>query len=126
MNINVNAHIDTARIAGRMEEFKKKLYPAVKQRLKAGSDRYTPYLGGDLMDSADPSAHDDTPNLVYDIAYAQYQFYANGGAPQKDFDHRSRGTHPEATMMWTDAYLSAGGKNDIQYILDHANELLRF
>lgn len=126
MKINVSVHIDRNRLNGRLEAFKDKLYPAVKQQLKKGSDDYTPYLGGDLMDSAEPSAHDSTPYLIYDIKYAKYQFYANGGAPTKDFEHRSRGTHPKATMMWTDAYLKAGGDNDIQYILDHSGSLLRF
>ena len=126
MNTGVRVQIDNSRIDRRMEAFKDMLYPAVKQQIKKGSDDFTPYLGGDLMDSADPSAHDMTPYLVYDIVYAQYQFYANGGAPAKDFEHRSRGTHPNATMMWTDAYLSAGGNRDIQYLLDHPGDLIRF
>ena len=109
-----------------MGSFKDKLYPALKMQLKKGSDQFTPYLGGDLMDSAEASAHDNTPYLVYDIVYAKYQFYANGGAPYRDFAHRSRTTHPLATMMWTEFYLKAGGDRDLQYICDNAPQLLRF
>ena len=126
MNTGVRVQIDNNRINGRLEAFEGMLCSAVKQQVKKGSDDFTPYLGGDLMDSADPSAHDMTPYLVYDIVYGQNQFYANGGAPTKDFEHRSRGTHPNATMMWVDAYLSAGGNRDIQYLLDHPGDLIRF
>ena len=126
MRVNMRVNINRNRINGRLEEFKEKLYPAVKQQVKAGSDQYTPYLGGDLMDSADPSAHDHTPYLVYDIAYAKYQFYANGGAPESDFPNRTRTTHPLASMMWTDMYISAGGDRDIQRICDDAPRVLRF
>lgn len=122
----VRVNINHTRINRRMGSFKDKLYPALKMQLKKGSDQFTPYLGGDLMDSAEPSAHDSTPHLVYDIVYAKYQFYANGGAPNRDFTHRSRTTHPLATMMWTDFYLKAGGDRDLQYICDNAPQLLRF
>nr|DAP46674.1 MAG TPA: Minor capsid protein [Caudoviricetes sp.] len=122
----IRVTIDYNRINNRMEQFKDKLYPAVKQQLKKGADTFTPYLGGDLMDSADPSAHDSTPYLVYDIRYARYQFYANGGAPDHDFPHRTRTVHPLASMMWTDVYLKAGGARDLQYIVDNAPQLLNF
>lgn len=122
----IRVNIDHARINRRMGSFKDKLYPALKQQLKKGADPFTPYLGGDLMDSAEASAHDSTPDLIYDIVYAKYQFYADGGAPDHDFEHRTRTVHPMATMMWTDYYLKAGGKQDLQYILDNAPQLLRF
>lgn len=118
--------LNRPRINRRMEQFKSKLYPAVKQQLKKGSDPFTPYLGGDLMDSAEASAHDSTPYLVYDIVYARYQFYANGGAPERDFPNRTRTTHPLASMMWTDMYLKSGGNRDLQFICDNAADLLRF
>ena len=126
MRLNVDVRIDRSHISRRMDSFLEKLYPTVKQQVKAGSDRYTPYHNGDLMDSADPSAHDSTPYLVYDIKYAKYQFYAGGGAPERDFPNRDRSTHPEASMMWTDCYLRAGGQIDIQRICDNAPRLLRF
>ena len=118
--------LNRPRINRRMEQFKSKLYPAVKQQLKKGSDPFTPYLGGGLSDSANSSSVDSTPYLVYDIVYARYQFYANGGAPERDFPNRSRIKNPLASMMWTDMYLKSGGNRDLQFICDNAAELLNF
>lgn len=124
--MSIRVTLDRSRINRRLDQFKDKLYPALKQQIKKGSDPYTPRLGGGLKDSANASSTDPTPHLVYDIIYAKYQFYANGGAPERDFPNRTRTENPLATMMWTDEYMSAGGKRDIQYICENAPRLLRF
>ena len=125
MRINVKCVIDYDRINGRLDEFKHKLYPMVKQQVYKGAMKYTPFLNGDLMNSADASARDSTPYLIYNIAYARYQYYANGLAPQ-DFAGRTKFTHPLASCLWVDKYLSAGGRQDINFLLENAAQILRF
>jgi len=126
IGIDVKTTLDLHGIEQRLETFKDRLYPLVKQRIKAGSDPFTPYVDGGLMDSAKASAVDSTPYLVYNIVYAKYQYYANGGAPDYDFAGRTRDKHPQATMMWVDAYLSSGGKGDIKRLCQDAPRLLKF
>ena len=125
IGFNVNVNIDESRINARLDSFKKKLYPAVKQQVYKGSMRYTPYLDGNLQDSADASSRDSTPQLVYNIVYARYQYYANGLAPN-DFPGRTKETHPLASCLWIEKYMAAEGKTDIPYLCEHAPELLRF
>lgn len=126
MQLNAKVYINRSRIRGRTDEFKKALYRAVKTQIYVGSTPYTPYLGGDLMDSGQASAYDETNQLVYNIAYAKYQYYANGGAPMRDFPGRTKTIHTLASMMWVDEYLSAGGRRDIDIICRDAPTVLRF
>ena len=125
VRVKVKVDINTARINGRLDEFKKKLYPMVKQQVYKGAYKYTPYLNGDLCDSADASSKDITPYLIYNIVYAKYQYYAGGLAP-RDFPNRTRFTHPLASCLWVDKYMSAGGKQEISELLKRAPEILRF
>lgn len=125
IKFNVKVSIDKDRLGDRLDAFKRALYPAIKQQIYKGAMKYTPYLDGNLQDSADPSAHDPTPYLVYNIVYAQYQYYANGLAPL-DFKGRTKETHPLAQCLWVDVYMNAGGKTDIAYICQNAGRLLRF
>lgn len=125
IKIDVKCVIDYDRINGRLDDFKHKLYPMVKQQIYKGAMKYTPFLNGDLMNSADASARDSTPYLIYNIAYARYQYYANGLAPD-DFKGRTKFTHPLASCLWVDKYLSAGGRQDINFLLENAAQILRF
>lgn len=126
MNVSCHVNMNYNRINNRMDSFKKALYPAIKTQLYMGSTPYTPYLGGDLMDSAQASAADSTQYLIYNCSYAKYQYYANGGAPTTDFPGRTKTIHTLASMMWVDMYLSAGGKADIAKICKDAPKTLRF
>lgn len=129
IKFNVKVSIDKDRIGDRLDAFKAKLYPAIKQQIYKGAMKYTPYLDGNLQDSADPSAHDPTPYLVYNIEYAHYQYYANGLAklnPPQDFPNRYRLEHPLAQCLWVQTYIDAGGRADIQNICKNAGTLLRF
>lgn len=122
----VDVNINDQRIANRMDEFLSKLLPMVKQQVYKGAYKYTPYLNGDLVDSADASSKDSTPYLVYNIAYAKYQYYADGRAPHSDFPGRTKFPHPLATCMWVERYLAAGGRDDIQRVIEDAPQTLGF
>lgn len=118
-------YINSSRIEQRLDNFKKKLYPMLKQQIYKGSTKYCPYLSGDLQNSAQPSSVDETPYLVYNEPYARYQYYANGNAPQ-DFAGRTKNVHPLASCLWVEKYLATGGKQDIQLLCDTAPQILRF
>ena len=123
----IKVNIDNQRINNRLSAFTEKLYPAIKQQIKKGADRYTPHLSGDLQDSADPSARDSTQYLIYDVPYAKYQYYANGGAPTNDFPNRTRTFNPDASMLWVEKYRKGGGDDEIQRcICDNAAKILKF
>lgn len=126
ITVDVKTQLNLSHIEKRLDTFKDRLYPMIKQRIKAGADPYTPYVDGGLMDSAKSSAVDSTEYLVYNIKYAKYQYYANGGAPDRDFEGRTRDKHPQATMMWVGAYLDSGGKAEIQRLCKGAPKLLNF
>ena len=121
----VHCKIGQTRINQRLDDFKKKLYPAIKTQIYKGSIPYTPYLDGNLQDSAQPSSTDPTPYLIYNIVYARYQYYADGLAPA-DFPGRTIETHPLAQCLWIEKYMSVDGKTDIPYICANAPQLLRF
>lgn len=121
----VSVSINTAQINGRTEKFLEKLYPLVKQQIYKGAYPFTPYLGGDLADSADASSKDSTPYLVYNIVYAKRQYYADGLAP-KDFAGRTKNVHPLATCLWVDKYLNAGGRAEIKKLIENSPQILRF
>ena len=121
----VTVNINNRRINSRMDEFVSKLLPLVKQQIYKGSYPFTPYLGGDLCDSAQASAQDSTPYLIYNIVYAKYQYYADGRAPE-DFPGRTKNTHPNASCLWVDKDLSAGGREEINRLIKDAPQILRF
>lgn len=121
----VDVNINDQRIANRMDEFLSKLLPMVKQQVYKGAYQYTPYLNGDLVNSADASSKDSTPCLVYNIAYAKYQYYAGGRAPN-DFPGRTKNVHPLATCLWVERYLAGGGMDEIQRLIADAPQILRF
>lgn len=125
VRVKVKVDINTIRIQGRLEEFKRKLYPMVKTQVYKGAFKYTPFLNGDLVNSGNASAMDSTQYLIYNIAYAKYQYYANGMAPE-DFPGRTKVTHPLASCLWIDKYMSAGGREDINHLLKNAPQILRF
>lgn len=125
MGFHVTVNINNRRINNRMDEFLSKLLPMVKQQVYKGAYPYTPFLNGDLVNSADASSKDSTPYLVYNIAYAKYQYYADGRAPQ-DFPGRTKNVHPNATCLWVERYLAAGGRGEIMRLIQDAPQILRF
>jgi len=111
MGATVNVVIDVGKLLDKVLRVEDQLYPLLKIQLKAGSDPYTPYKDGALMGSADVSSKTNDPYLTYDIIYARYQYFT---AP-----HKSPDVHPLATTHWVETYLAAGGREDLQRVVDN-------
>lgn len=121
----INQVLGSSDIEKRLEDYKGKLYAAVKLEIKSGSDSYTPKREGDLMDSAKPSAADETPLLVYNEPYAAYQYYAGDKNRKEDFKGRNKNNNEQAQWKWIEAYLNSLGSNPIQHIVDKAIKNLK-
>lgn len=90
------------------DDMKATLQKVLKNEVAKGCDPYVPYDFGKLAQSVEASIGTDEPFLVYNVPYAEKQYYG--------LQNKARDNHEHATRYWFEVWKAADGKSVIDKI----------